>query len=335
MPQPLTVIATWLVGVVEQFSRHGIDPAQLEAWTHGLGQLAPTRQLQLVQVRRLWQRAMQLTENPLLGLEVGAALPLQAMNVVALVLMHSPSLRVALGHTQRFQRLVSNSGRFAVNAEARGLQLAYRVTPSPVPMHPAQIDSLFAAYLGFLYRCLPPGKRPLQVDLPGTDRRLVAHYEACFECPVRLGRTEPRVHFDAATLDAPWHAADPALLRLVLGRAETLLQAQGRSDVLIDHVTAAVAAQGYAASSCARVARSLDLSTRTLQRRLADSGTNFRRLLDAARMGEALQLLADRSLPIATLAEQLGYAEPSAFSHAVRSHFGMSPRALRAEFDRT
>lgn len=337
MAQPQTVIATWLVGVLEQLSRRGIDPARLDAgaWTTDLVHLAPTRQLQMVQVRRLWQRAMELADDPLLGLDVGAALPLQAMNIVALVLMHCGCLRQALAHTVRLQQLVSNSGRFSSRARTHaGLQLEYRVMPSPVPMHPAQIDSVFAAYLGFLYRCMPAGHRPLRVELPGTDTRLVDRYEAHFGCPVALGVSQPSVLFEAATLDARWHAADPALLRLLSSRAETMVQAQGRSDALIDHVLAAVAAQGYAAVTCASVAKALNLSTRTLQRRLTELDTHFRQLVEAARMEEAMQGLAEPALSLAALADRLGYAEPSAFSHAVRGHFGMSARELRAELSR-
>lgn len=112
MTRPLTVSATWLVGVIEELTRQGIEPSRLGApWTQQWDDVAPTRQLQLVQVRRLWQRAMQLSQDPLLGLKVGLALPLQSMNVVALVLMHSSSLRYALAHTVRLQQLVSKIGR--------------------------------------------------------------------------------------------------------------------------------------------------------------------------------------------------------------------------------
>jgi hypothetical protein len=75
-------------------------------------------------------------------LAVGAALPLQAMNIVALVLMHSSSLRQALAHTVRLQHLVSNSGRFATPAGARGsLHLDYCVSPSPAWPRPARPPS--------------------------------------------------------------------------------------------------------------------------------------------------------------------------------------------------
>ncbi|UCP11623.1 AraC family transcriptional regulator [Pseudomonas sp. MM213] len=333
MTRPLTVSATWLVGVIEELTRQGIEPSRLGApWTQHWEDVAPTRQLQLVQVRRLWQRAMQLSQDPLLGLKVGVALPLQSMNVVALVLMHSSSLRQALAHTVRLQQLVSNSGRFLIEpASNNGVQLVYHVTPSPVAMHPAQIDSLFAAYMRLLYNCMPADRRPTRIELPGTDACLADRYQVYFDSPVILGVEHARAVFGAEQLDSPWQAADPTLLRILLGRAEAMIKTQGRSDTLLDYVSAAIAAQGFSQANCDSVARSLDLSRRTLQRRLAERGSSFRQLLEAVRMSEALEGLADPELPLVLLAERLGYAEPSAFSHAVRGHFGKAPSALRHE----
>jgi AraC-like DNA-binding protein len=332
MSQPQTVIATWMLGVVEQFARQGIAPTRLgpSSWIRALAHDSPTRQLQVVQVRRLWHRATEIDPDPRLGLRIGAALPLQAMNVVAVMIMHSASLRQAIGLTVRYQGLISNSGRFELAAQDGGARLRYRIRPAPVSMHPAQIDSVFAGYLGFVRRCAPAGTRPARVLLPGTPGGALADYEREFGCPVTLGAAEPGAQFSVDALDAPWTAADPALRRLAIVRADTMLQAQGRSDALVDHVTAAVSAVGYERASCAAIARTLGLSTRTLQRRLGHARTTFRKLVEAARMDEALQLLGETSLPLGRIAERLGYGDASALSHAVRKHFGASPRALRA-----
>jgi len=333
MTTPQTVIAAWLMGVAMQFDRLGIDISApefgLTATARGL--TAPTRQLQLVEVRRLWQRAIAASGDPLLGLRVGAGLPLQAMNVLTLVVMHSARLRDALGFCVRYQQLVSNSGRFRLVTVPGGLRMDYRITPCPVPMHPAQVDSLFAGFLTMLYHCVPDRQRPVQVALPGTDSAQLAAYERVLECPVVLGGTEIYMQFDDGALDAPWSAADPSLLRLLLGRADAQRNAQGQTDALVDQVMAAVSAEGFAQARCASVARSLDLSARTLQRRLAGCKTNFRQVVEAARMEEALSLLADAAVPLSVLSERLGYTEASAFSHGIRAHFGVSPRALRAD----
>jgi AraC-like DNA-binding protein len=337
MSTPQTVIATWLMGVAAQFKRLGVPFDDVGAGLRaGSGkptraQVAPTRQLQLVQVRRLWHRAASASGDTLLGLRVGMGLPLQAMNVLALVVMHSATLRDALGYCVRYQQLVSNSGRFRLATMKGGLRMVYTVTPCAVPMHPAQLDSVFAGFLTMLYRCVPDGQRPVRVGLPGTAPALQAAYEQCLACPVVLGGPQVFMQFDDTVLDAPWPASDPSLLRLLLGRADAMRQAQGQTDALVDQVLAAVSAEGYAQARCETVARSLDLSVRTLQRRLAVCGTSFRQVVEAGRMGEAVGLLADAHVPLSTLAERLGYAEPSAFSHAVRAHFGASPRALRAD----
>ncbi|MGL6109833.1 MAG: AraC family transcriptional regulator ligand-binding domain-containing protein [Rubrivivax sp.] len=333
MTQAQTVIATWLVAVLEQFAARGIGTRGLSegSWLHDACRRAPTRQLSLVVARRLWQQAAQQSGDPLLGLKVGAALPLQAMNVVALLIMQSACLRQALELTLRYQSLVSNSGRFTATPLPGGLRLNYQVMPCPVAMHASQIDSVFAGYLSLLAHCTPPGVKPRMVALPGQGLQLRAAYEAALGCPVVLGAADAWFEFDDEALDRPFLAADPHLLRLAQTRADDMLRAQGHAESLTDHVQAALAAQGFGPGNCARVARALGLSTRTLQRRLAAAGTSFRQQAEAARMNEALRLLADATLPLASLCEALGYSEPSALSHAVRSYWGTSPSALRAE----
>lgn len=350
-----TVIATWLVSVLDQLAAQGIGLHDLGegAWLHDACRRAPTRQLNLVVARRLWHQAARQSGDPLLGLKVGAALPLQAMNVVALLVMQSASLRQAIGLTVRYQSLVSNSGRFTVTptaipgatpavlpavtpispAAARpgGLRMLYQVMPCPVAMHACQIDSVFAGYLSLLAHCAPPGVKPRMVALPGQGLSWRAQYESALGCPVVLGGAEAWIEFDEPALDRPFLAADPQLLRLAQARADEMLRAQGHAEGLTDQVQAALAAQGFGPGHCARVAQALGMSTRTLQRRLAAAGTSFRQQAEAARMNEALRLLADPTMPLARLCEALGYSEPSALSHAVRSYWGAPPRALRAE----
>jgi AraC-like DNA-binding protein len=333
MTQAQTVIATWLVGVLEQFAAQGIGTRGLGegAWLHDACRRAPTRQLNLVVARRLWQQAARQCGDPLLGLKVGGALPLQAMNVVALLVMQSAGLRQALELTLRYQSLVSNSGRFTATPLPGGMRMNYQVTPCPVAMHASQIDSVFAGYLSLLRHCAPPGVKPRMVALPGPGLQWRAAYESALGCPVVLGAADAWIEFDDEALDRPFLAADPHLLRLVQTRADDMLRAQGHAESLTDHVQAALAAQGFGPGNCARVVRALGLSTRTLQRRLAAAGTSFRQQAEAARMNEALRLLADATLPLASLCDALGYSEPSALSHAVRSYWGASPSALRAE----
>jgi AraC-like DNA-binding protein len=79
------------------------------------------------------------------------------------------------------------------------------------------------------------------------------------------------------------------------------------------------------------LADQLGLQRRTLQRRLKVSGLTYAGLLDEARARMARHYLTSRNLPLGNLAYMLGYADQSAFNHAFRRWFGMTPRTWRRQ----
>lgn len=332
MAKHKTVMATWLVSVLDQLVAQGLDRTALTAglWGSDAVRITPTRQLELVLMRRLWQRAASLSPDPLLGLKVGAALPLQAMNIITLLIIHSANLREAIGYTTRYQQLVSNSGQLNARPKSGGILLHYEVTPCPVPMHHVQIESLFAGWMGLIKRC---SRQPLvlaeRITLisPRTDLQLA--YASFFNCPVECGATINSIEFRADVLDASFPGADPSLLALLRGHAEVMLRNQNMADSLAASIRAIVATRGFVGISCDEVAGELGISTRTLQRRLAELRTTFRRLIEAARMEEALTLLSDGQRSMLEICAHLAYSEPSSFSHAIKAYWGVTPRELR------
>jgi len=77
------------------------------------------------------------------------------------------------------------------------------------------------------------------------------------------------------------------------------------------------------------VAERLNMSTRTLRRRLQDQGPGFMDLLHAARRRDALSLLTRPALEVAQIAQMLGYADPANFTRAFRQWTGLTPSAWR------
>ncbi len=77
------------------------------------------------------------------------------------------------------------------------------------------------------------------------------------------------------------------------------------------------------------IAASCPLKTRTLQRRLAEAGTTYRRIVDEVRLEAACRLLEDPSLSLAEIASALGYSDPANFTRAFTRWTGMTPRAYR------
>jgi len=78
-----------------------------------------------------------------------------------------------------------------------------------------------------------------------------------------------------------------------------------------------------------RVARRLNISARTLQRRLNDWGVTFEELVDEYRRDRALRLLMRDDHSVLEIAYSLGYSDPAHFTRAFKRWQGVSPRIYR------
>jgi AraC-like DNA-binding protein len=90
----------------------------------------------------------------------------------------------------------------------------------------------------------------------------------------------------------------------------------------------------YVGSSCppdiAVAAEIAGVSARTLQRRLADDGLSYSRLLDRLRFRASLPLLNEAGNSLTNIAYDLGYSDPAHFTRAFRRWSGMTPSAYRS-----
>ena len=78
-----------------------------------------------------------------------------------------------------------------------------------------------------------------------------------------------------------------------------------------------------------RVAQRLNVSVRTLQRRLQEGGTSYTKLVDEIRFKSARRLLDSPRTSITDVAAAVGYTDPSSFSRSFARWSGMQPNAYR------
>jgi AraC-like DNA-binding protein len=73
----------------------------------------------------------------------------------------------------------------------------------------------------------------------------------------------------------------------------------------------------------------LNMSPRTLRRRLEKEGTSYQRIKDNARRDVAISLLSRERLTVSDVAEQVGFSDPSAFHRSFKKWTGQSPGSYR------
>ena len=71
-------------------------------------------------------------------------------------------------------------------------------------------------------------------------------------------------------------------------------------------------------------------SSRTLQRKLMNEGSNYRLVVQQARFSAARKMLRDKDMPLSAISAALGYSELSAFYRAFAGWTGQTPAAYRS-----
>ncbi|GAB5451104.1 MAG: AraC family transcriptional regulator [Halioglobus sp.] len=73
----------------------------------------------------------------------------------------------------------------------------------------------------------------------------------------------------------------------------------------------------------------LNMSARTLRRRLEKEGTSYQRIKDNARRDAAITMLSRQGMTVSDVAERVGFSDPSAFHRSFKKWTGQSPGSYR------
>ena len=141
----------------------------------------------------------------------------------------------------------------------------------------------------------------------------------------RFGRPTTVATYDSAFLHRPLPQADPHTVAACEAQCRELVARRRARAGIAHEVRELLSRPGAIGVGMDHVARELAVSTRTLRRRLAESGTSFQELLDEVREVLAQELLA--TLAVEDVALRLGYAEASSFIHAFKRWKGVTPAA--------
>ena len=76
----------------------------------------------------------------------------------------------------------------------------------------------------------------------------------------------------------------------------------------------------------------IGIKPRTLQRRLAQEGKTYSRLIDEIRFTTAIPLLKETDIKLIDIAFDLGYSDPAHFTRAFHRWMGISPSSYRTQY---
>lgn len=248
----------------------------------------------------------------------------------------APFLDEALARAARFLGLVLPELRVAIHREGGFARLAIAEV-RPLRKNPADPCRVFAFewLLRLLHAlaCWLAGRSLAleSVRFPYPRPAHAADYSLVYTEHSSFGGTELVASFDRAFLELPVRRDDAALAAFLEGGPGRITMLYRRDRELATALRALLATALPRALGLEEAARELNLSARTLHRRLQDEGANFRAIKDGLRRDLALARLAKPGESVARIAADLGYSEPSAFFRAFQGWTGQAPSAWRRE----
>ncbi len=171
--------------------------------------------------------------------------------------------------------------------------------------------------------------RPRDLHFAYLESANMLGYERAFETRVLFGRDRNEFVFDGAWLDGtPMLANEIAYSTLrdlgksQLAEFEEVMGVGGRViKVLLQNLPGM--------PSLEQAAEILNMSPRTLRRRLEEEDTSYRQLCDDLRMKMAVRYLRDTQLTVEQIADALGFSDAANFRHAFHRWTSTSPNRFR------
>lgn len=146
---------------------------------------------------------------------------------------------------------------------------------------------------------------------------------------MRFGEASNQVRFPASILDMPMPMANAIAASQATAQLERDLVTLGQTEDLLARIRAALNCRNGHYPGLEEVAQKLNMSPRTIRRKMASHGVSFRKILDDVLRREAIVLLTGSAMSIEKIAERLGYSDPANFTRAFHRWTLTTPSAYR------
>ena len=277
----------------------------------------------------LYRGIAEASRDPAIGLRIGAEDRVERYDPIAIAAVLAQSLRDALQRLARYKQLTCPEElRVTERGDEARVQFRWLLADESEPT--VLVEVCFARIVAIARRGTDGVVRPRRIELSSTGTKRKT-YEEHFGCPIKLGARENAIVFARADLDRPFLTHNADLLAVVAPQLEAELSQALASKAIGERVKGILKRQlAGRRPGVEDVASELHLSSRTLQRKLAEEGLTFQQVMQDARRELARHYLLNSGLELNQTAYLLGYEDSNSFFRAFHDWEGSSPGDWRA-----
>jgi len=300
----------------------GLDPAKL---------FDENARYSFPAMTKLWQLAGEASADPCFGLRVIDYWHPSNLHALGFAWLASSTLKEAIQRAERYVRIVNSAATMSLGETTEGYELMTFSVPNEFSPQPA-LYSIDAGMALILHLCrisagkdLMPLRMQVKRPLPDCAERYYNYFG-----PNILFNSEQNIFiFDKHNIEKQLPTANIELALSCDKIIKGYLAKMDKSDIVMQVKTKLTDTLTSGSVSEKHIAESLNMSLRSLQRRLEEKGYNYKQILEETRRELAEQYIRNSRLSVSEITYMLGFSEPSNFSRAFKRWTGKSPQDYR------
>ena len=190
-------------------------------------------------------------------------------------------------------------------------------------------EEVVTSWVAFAKKVIGLKLSPVEIHFSHEQHGDTSEYEAFFGCPVTFNSQYTGIVFNREILTLPLLGYSPDLLKVLTGYADLLVskkQKNAANEVITQYIIETLATK---VPNLEDTAAFLGVSSRSLQRKFKQQGTNFKSIVDDVRKEYAFSYLLQTNYKMSYIAQVLGFSEQSVFQRAFKRWTGVTPGEYR------
>jgi len=330
-----SALSSWVLLIAKAIDSYGHDSKEVftQAGLDHTKLRDPLARFPAAAVLKLWPLAVETTQDPGFGLTVASFWHPTTLHALGYSWLASNNLEEAFDCGVRYTRLVNTAAQGVMTVEASAD--SYRVFFNSVKFNPnpvdASVDAVMAMFLIMCRAAYGSNFKLQRATFQHAAPTSLERFDDLFQAPVLFSQPENALWIDPELVREPLATANPELVRINDRIVTDYLAHLDHDDLgmrvrskLIEHLPG-----GHISE--ADIASSINVSQRSLQRKLKEQGVSFSQLVESTRRDLGLQYVRDPQYSFNEVAFLLGFTEPANFSRAFKRWYDKSPSQFRQD----
>ncbi|MCG8671502.1 MAG: AraC family transcriptional regulator [Pseudomonadales bacterium] len=324
-----TTSGWWLLSMAEVFRRQQLPVKQIfkDAGISLTSLAHVDTRFPQDSVTRLWDSSERASGNDHIGLDVGRQISVSGFPVLGYSLVSAIGLADGFQRFQRYQSMIGESANIQLLMKDGQLALEFAFSGDELALSPHTLDAAMAAMVTMARVLEGQSWHPQRVELSRKSPKDPQVFKDYYGCEVSFSQSRNRMCLDAIALAAQLQQSS-----LIGDPSADIASFHGQDKPLAELVEMLIQPKLQDGSiTKSQVATWLNLTPKTLQRRLAKEGETYQGIYERVRYRVAQEYLSNPQITQTEAAFLCGFSDITSFHHAFKRWHGDSPGRFQSQ----